>query len=392
MDSAHPFRSFFMGGFECATHRRRDGRRLDLLKSTAHDQLAEGDYRRLRAAGLRTVRDGLRWHIIEARSGRYDWASFLPMLEASRRADVQVIWDLCHYGWPDELDIWSPRFVDRFARFAGAAAHTIRQETDTAPWYCLVNEISFWAWAGGEVGHINPGAERRGSELKRQLVRACIEAIGAIRAVDARARFVYAEPAIYVTTYAREAEHRAAAESYRLAQYETYDLISGRIEPELGGQPDYLDIVGMNFYPDNQWIAGGERIPFGHHAYRPFREMIGEAFERYRRPILITETGAEGSAKAPWLHYVCAEARAALAHGVPLLGICLYPILDHAGWDNERLCEVGLLSAPDAVGRRRICEPLLEEIQRQQILFGAMLSVPASQAAPVDLKLVREDG
>jgi hypothetical protein len=31
------FQNWFIGGFECSTHRRRDGRRLDLLASTRHD-------------------------------------------------------------------------------------------------------------------------------------------------------------------------------------------------------------------------------------------------------------------------------------------------------------------------------------------------------------------
>ncbi len=34
------FRSFFLGGFECSTQRRADGRRLDLIAATRHDQLA----------------------------------------------------------------------------------------------------------------------------------------------------------------------------------------------------------------------------------------------------------------------------------------------------------------------------------------------------------------
>ena len=66
------FASFFMAGFECSSHRRHDGRRLDLLASTAHDRLAAQDYRTVAGLGLRTVRDGLRWHLIEARPRRYD--------------------------------------------------------------------------------------------------------------------------------------------------------------------------------------------------------------------------------------------------------------------------------------------------------------------------------
>ncbi|RWO95779.1 MAG: hypothetical protein EOQ99_33560, partial [Mesorhizobium sp.] len=31
------FASFFMAGFECSSHRRGDGVRLDLIRATAHD-------------------------------------------------------------------------------------------------------------------------------------------------------------------------------------------------------------------------------------------------------------------------------------------------------------------------------------------------------------------
>lgn len=37
-------RSFFLGGFECSTHRRADGERLDLIASSGHDRLALEDY------------------------------------------------------------------------------------------------------------------------------------------------------------------------------------------------------------------------------------------------------------------------------------------------------------------------------------------------------------
>src|SRR6185503_21374400 len=83
MNSETPFRSFFAAGFECSAHRRADGRRLDLLSATRHDLLAAADYRTLAGFGLRTMRDGLRWHLIETRAQTYDWSSFLPMLRAA---------------------------------------------------------------------------------------------------------------------------------------------------------------------------------------------------------------------------------------------------------------------------------------------------------------------
>ena len=171
------FRSVFLGGFECSAHRRHDGRRLDLLAATHHDTLAGEDYRQLAEHGIRTVRDGVRWHLVEAAGpGRYDWSSVLPMLREAQARGTQVIWDLCHYGWPDWLDIWSPDFVARFADYAAAFARLARAETGEPPLLCPMNEISFIAWAGGSVAHINPFAEGRGNEVKRQVVRATLAA------------------------------------------------------------------------------------------------------------------------------------------------------------------------------------------------------------------------
>ena len=99
-------KSYFLGGFECSTRRWPDGRRLDLLAATAHDRLAQDDYRLLETHGIRAARDGLRWHRIETSPGQYDWSGTLPMLQAAEDSSAQIIWDLCHYGWPDDIDIW----------------------------------------------------------------------------------------------------------------------------------------------------------------------------------------------------------------------------------------------------------------------------------------------
>ena len=40
----HVFDSFWMGGFEAATHINDAGRRLDMLAATQHDRQADHDY------------------------------------------------------------------------------------------------------------------------------------------------------------------------------------------------------------------------------------------------------------------------------------------------------------------------------------------------------------
>jgi hypothetical protein len=317
------------------------------------------------------MRDGLRWHLIETAPGRYDWSSALPMLRAARASGVQVIWDLCHYGWPHDLDIWSAEFPDRLAAFAAAAARMIRQETGAPPFVCPVNEISYWAWAGGQTGRFGPCAQERGHDLKRVLVRAAIAATRAVREAEPQARFICAEPVIHIDPGAITDEaHRASARQARDSQFEALDLLTGRLEPELGGSPDLIDLLGVNFYPDNQWYYGGPTIPLGHHAYQPLADLLAEWFARYRRPMLIAETGAEGSARAAWLHYVCGEVEVAREAGTPIEGICLYPVVNYPGWDDDRHCATGLLSGADASGARDVYAPLARELHQQQAILG----------------------
>ena len=122
------FASFIQGGFECSTHRLRDGRRLDLLEATHHATNAAGDYAQLAGHGIRAVRDGLRWHLIETSAGPLRLVELPADAARGAASGTQVIWDLMHYGWPDDLDIWSPAFVDRFAAFAAAAARVVRSD------------------------------------------------------------------------------------------------------------------------------------------------------------------------------------------------------------------------------------------------------------------------
>jgi len=374
MTMSASFASEFLAGFECSTHRRWDGKRLDMLAATQHDRLAEKDYQLARDAGMSGARDGLRWHLIEPAPGQYDWSSFLPMLQAADRAGTQVVWDLCHYGVPDHLDIWTPRFIESFARFAAAAAEVVRDHSGMAPLYCPVNEISYWAWAGGDVGRFDPSERGRGAELKRQLVRAYLAAVRAIREVDPRARFFTAEPIINVVAGLVDEAGQEAASIYHHAQYEALDMLVGTMEPELGGFSAAVDMVGVNFYPDNQWFHGGSTVPLGHHAYRPLRAMLAEVHARYGRPLLLSETGSEGTARPTWIHYVASEVRAARAAGVRVEGICLYPVLDYPGWENDRNCEVGLFCG----GPQRQCyEPLAEQLREEQDRFARQRSTAA---------------
>ncbi|HEU5311289.1 MAG TPA: beta-glucosidase, partial [Candidatus Eisenbacteria bacterium] len=335
------FQSFFMGGFECSTHWSRQGYRHDLIVQTRHDELALADYQRMRDLGLLTARDGFRWHAIEPEPGRFDFTSARAMVRASLEAGVQVIWDLLHFGWPDHVDVFAPEFPDRLEAFAREAATMLREEGVSVPMVAPVNEISFLSFAAGEAGFFNPFAHGRGNEIKAQFVRGAIRASRAVREISPNARLVHTDPIIHVRASPDRPEDADRAEGHRMSQYEGWDMISGRSRPELGGSPDLLDILGVNYYVHNQWY-----VPGGHGSmilpsspeYRPVCEMLVEVHERYRRPLFIAETGIEERVRPIWLAYISYESREAMRRGVELHGICIYPILNHPGWDDDRHC------------------------------------------------------
>ena len=357
------FRSFFLGGFECSTHRRRDGRRLDVVASTRHDELADRDYRLLQRYGINAARDGLRWHLIESSAGRYDFSSALGMLKAARDTEMQVIWDLWHYGWPDHLDIFSAGFVDAFTAFAREAIKHVSDHAER-PLISPINEISFFSWAGGEAGFFNPFVHHRGDELKRQLVRASIQAIEAMREVNPAVRIIQVDPIINVVPKSANGDDIRNAEAYRGSQFEAWDLITGRAEPGLGGRDALIDVIGVNYYIHNQFVWGGGLIVPSDPRYRHVSAMLQETYARYRRPIFIAETGIEDDSRPAWLRYITKEVFMAMAAGVPVEGICLYPILNHPGWDDDRHCHNGMFDYADATGHREVYQPLADEVSR----------------------------
>lgn len=338
------FASFLMAGFECSTHRRADGRRLDVIHATRHDIFTRQDYEQLAAHGIRTVRDGVRWHLIQPRPGLFDWSSLDPMLQAAEESDTQVIWDLLHYGWPDWIDPFDPAFPDHYARFAEQVARRV----GTGGRFVPINEISFLAWGGGDVGYLNPFARGRGDELKRALCRAVIDASRAIRSTVPGAVLLAAEPLIRI--HARPDNESLVRELHR-AQYQAVDILLGRECPELGGGPDVLDAVGLNYYPNNQWQHDGppETLPAALRS--PLADLLVEADTHYQLPLFIAETGCEGEERAAWFKMVMDQLDVAAERGTVLHGVCLYPVLNHPGWDDDRECPNGLLCGYSAAPR-----------------------------------------
>lgn len=326
-----------MGGFEAAGHINEHGIRVNMLTATQHDRFVAEDFALVRGVGIQTVRESAQWHLID-HYGVYDFSSLAPVAEAARKAGVQVLWTLCHYGWPEDVDLFSDELIGRFAAYCEATARFLSTYSDEPPLYAPINELSFFAWASGDEGIFYPYERNRGVELKRHLARAVIAGCEAILRVDPRARFCHIEPIINVFPPDDRPDLIEEAAAFHELQFAAWDLIAGRQDPEIGGHPRYMDLIGVNFYYDNQWEYLGKRLRWTDvprdPRWVPVRELLANVWRRYGRPMFMAETSNFGDGRVPWLREMAVEIRAAMDMGVPMQGVCLYPIIDRPSWHD----------------------------------------------------------
>jgi len=369
------FPTFFMAGFECSTFVWKDNERKDYIASTGHDLHLRDDLAAAMDLGIGMVREAMRWPNVDLGGGRYDWSSVRAVQDAATECKITPIWDLCHYGFPDGCDPFSDECLKRFVDYCRAAAEFVTNTAEGPYFFTPINEITFFSAAATDLGWMYPFAKGREAELKRALCRMSIEAAKAIREVDRITRMVHVDPIVHavppanrpdLADEARDEEHRKA--------YEAFDILYGRVMPELGGSPEILDIVGVNVYhysqvqlqADKSREALGPRDP----RRKPLSELLEFAWDRYHRPVIIGETSGYQDRRAEWLRMTMEESLKALNAGVDLQGVCLYPFVDVPDWWTQKWAKIGIYDVADKDSFERVpCDAYIQELRRWQKLL-----------------------
>src|SRR5436190_9104577 len=191
----NPFRSFWMAGYECTDKLNAFGNRVDFLRLTGHHQLIDEDYQRLVPFNISTVREGIRWSQVEKTPYQYDWTTVDAMIESGKANDVQQVWDLCHFGFPDDLTPLHPMFARRFGALCRAFVQFYRSKNpDEELVVTPINEVSFLSWLGGDVRGTSPYCVGLGWEVKYSLMKAYVEGVAAILEIDPSVRILTSEP------------------------------------------------------------------------------------------------------------------------------------------------------------------------------------------------------
>jgi hypothetical protein len=335
------FKSFLMGGFECADQQNAFGNRVDLYKTSGHDQYLEADYDHLNELGVKTMREGIRWSAVEIKPYQYDWREVDRMISVSQAKGIQVVWDICHFGFPDDLTPLHPMFSRRFSHLCREFVIRYRSLIPEGTLVITpINEVSFISWLGGDVRGTSPYCVGQGWEVKYGLMKAYIEGIEMMKEVDPSVRILITEPLVsIVSNDPGNVDALLFAEEKHFEQFQVHDILSGIMCPELGGKPEYLDIIGVNYYYNNQWInETHEFLPWAeeppHPLFRSLHSLVETVFTRYGRPMIIAETSHPGEDRAKWIRSITKECKTILRSGLPLLGCCYYPIIDRPDWDD----------------------------------------------------------
>lgn len=329
------FNSFFMGGFECADHINRSGERVNLMTETMHDLKVKDDYKLLNNIGIKVVREGICWSRAETAPNVFDFSYLTPFFEAAEELGFQIIWDMCHFGYPDDLTPTHPQFTSRFVALCEAFSRFHASQTKQQLMVVPINEISFLSWHSGEVRGTVPFAINSGDDIKYHLCKAAIAGARKLKEVAPECIIFAVEPLIKI----HAADDSISAEELALLnhnQFKSMDILLGIDYPELGGHRDLFDFLGFNYYYNNQWDHRDVTItwPESDRPLTPFSHLLQMAYQRYFKPIVLTETGHYGVGRDVWIKEITLQCIEAKKMGVDLRGICIYPIIDRPDWDD----------------------------------------------------------
>jgi protoporphyrinogen oxidase/glycosyltransferase involved in cell wall biosynthesis len=388
------FLSYWQAGYEGADHINNAGHHLSMNDLTQHAHHAYEDYLLLQEFGIRTVRESIGWRLVE-RDGHFDFSSIQSRARAAQELGLQVIWTLCHYGWPSDIDVYSPQFIDRFASYCEHVVKYLETFSIAPPVYSPINEISFASWAASQNLFTYHGLRKdSGAELKRQLVRATLKGCKIIWQINPAARILHCDPVIHVVPPQHRPDMLDHAVALRQSQFEAWDMLCGKQEPELGGEPRFLDLIGVNYYHSNQWEIDGLSLWWHLDNPRrvPFHNLLTEVYQRYQRPLLISETSHVGSGRGAWIKEIAQQVVLARQFDIDLQGICLYPVLDRPDWEDihrwhkSGLWEVNTQGTAGKYYERVLSRPYASGLRAAQRLTNRFL-VPHPANAPSNSNL-----
>ncbi len=406
------------GGIEC-THARIGARRFDQLERSGHLSRPD-DLDLIADLGISALRYPVLWERIapDGDLRRADWAWTDERLGRLRELGVRAIVGLLHHGnGPTDVDLLDQAFPERFARFAASVA-------ERYPWvdaYVPVNEPLTTARFCGLYAFWHPHRADAASfaRILHHQLRGSILAMDAIRDVNPDALFIQNEDIGKVHATPTLA-YEAGIQNER--RWLTFDLLSGRVTPEhpmwstlaagipggdleaYAASPFPPDIVGFDHYVTSERFLDEALDPYpehyraanGRHVYADVEavwslshgpvgveSLLQEAWDRYRRPMALTEVHLGGTREEQirWLVESYEAAVAVRARGGDVRAVTAWSLLGMYDWntllmDPSGFYESGAFDVRGGTLRRTALADTVAALARGGSYAHPVLAVP----------------
>lgn len=335
-------------------------RRVDEMERCGHYDRWNEDFECAKALGVEHLRYGPAYYKTHQGPGRYDWAFPDEAFRSLQIMGLHPIADLCHFGVPDWLENFqNPDFPRYFAEYARAFA--LRY-----PWinlYTPVNEIYIAATFSAQYGWWNEGlsSDRAFVTALKHLCQANLLAMNAILEVQPNATFIQSESTEYY--HPEGPECLAAAQTLNQKRFLPLDLTYA--QPVNVVMYEYLLDNGMtreeyHWFGNNNvkahCVMGNDYYVTNEHLVRTdgsitaSGEIFGyyvitrQYFERYRLPVMHTETNIHEPDAVRWLWKEWANVYRLRLDGVPLVGFTWFSLTDQIDWDTALREDAGRIN------------------------------------------------
>jgi beta-glucosidase len=346
----------------------------------------EEDHELLVTMGHQAFRFGIEWARIEPRRGEFSPAAvnhYRRMLESLRERGIKICLTLHHWvlpNWVATQNDWrNPDTVEQFLRYV---EFVVQQFGEFPELWITLNEPMVAALAGNLSGDFPP--QRRSLAAFRQVVRNLLRAhAGAYRLIhrhhpDAQVGIAMAYPHLQAWGSPGLAGwyERTAMRLSKVIVYRAWDgsVRTGRFHPLFGrgrveGLRGSIDFAGINYYfrmtPRFLWrhprsgfldLAacpdGVETSDFGWQIWpEGLRHIIEEVWNRFGKPIFITENGMadrDDSKRGRYIVEHLEQIHRSRHDGIPVEGYFHWSFIDNFEWKEGFEMKFGLVEVdPD---------------------------------------------
>jgi beta-glucosidase/6-phospho-beta-glucosidase/beta-galactosidase len=288
-------RFMFAVGIECSCPLIAGNQRVDQLRDTGHYEMWQTDLRLVRELGLRYLRYGPPIYRIFKGRGEYDWSSLDPVMAEMRRLGVIPIIDLVHFGLPDWLgNFQNHEWPDYFADYA------MRAILDLRPDAIFIYSES--------TEYVHPGSPQMVAQAHFMNERRFL-------ALD----LLFA--------------HDVSATIYR------YLLANGMTADEYLWYFNQRDlrrhcIMGTDYYITNEHVVRADGTAIGAGDVYGYYVITRQYFDRYRLPVMHTETNRVDKHAVEWLWKEWMNLLRLREDGVPIIGFTWFGLVDMKDWDT----------------------------------------------------------